>query len=86
MKKPIKTVIEKKQTAKRWRENNKEYLKKWKREWYEKNCMNNPKYKARRKKYQKENLARHRERDRKKYYEDPNFRMRKILNQNKDEQ
>jgi hypothetical protein len=79
MKKTIKTVIEKKQTAKRWRENNKEYLKKWKREWYEKNCMNNPKYKTHRKKYAKENLVRMRIRDRLKYNTDPIFRMRKIL-------
>ena len=79
MKKPIKTVIEKKQTAKRWRENNKEYLKKWKREWYEKNCMNNLEYKVYRKKYRQERLHIERERDRKKYRTDPNFRMKKIL-------
>ena len=72
-------IEKRKNTDKIWREKNKEYLKKWKREWYEKNCMNNPEYKARRKKYQKKNLARHRERDRKKYHEDPNFRMKKIL-------
>ena len=59
--------------------NNKEYLKKWKREWYKKNCMNNPEYKAHRKKYQKENLARRRESDRKRYNEDSNIRMKKIL-------
>ena len=68
-----------KRTAKLWREKNKEYLKKWKKEWYEKNCMNNPEYKARKKKYQKENLHKNRERERLKYNTDPMFRMRKIL-------
>jgi len=68
-----------KRTAKLWREKNKEYLKKWKKEWYEKNCMNNPEYKARKKKYQKENLHKNREREKLKYNTDPMFRMRKIL-------
>jgi len=68
-----------KRTAKLWREKNKEYLKKWKKKWYEKNCMNNPEYKARKKKYQKENLHKNRERERLKYNTDPMFRMRKIL-------
>ena len=72
-------IEKRKKTAKLWREKNKEYLKKVKREWYEKNCMNNLKYKAHRKKYNQKNLHKYRKRDRERYRTDPMFRMRKIL-------
>jgi hypothetical protein len=45
-----KSVEEKKQSARLWRQRNEEYLKEWKRKWYEKNYKNNPEYKAHRKK------------------------------------
>tara|TARA_R110002051_G_C8510145_1_gene466217 strand:+ start:146 stop:688 length:543 start_codon:yes stop_codon:yes gene_type:complete len=74
-----KSIEEKKATAKLWRLNNKEHLKKGKQEWYIKNCKNNPIYKSHRKEYAKKNLERMRIRDRKKYHTDENYRMRKIL-------
>jgi len=74
-----KSIEEKKATQKLWCLNSKKHLKKIKQDWYIKNCQNNPVYKAHRKEYAKKNLERMRIRDRLKYREDENFRMRKIL-------